>query len=136
MNHPQYYYLTLKSNNYKEINIQTIKKYKFVITNYEHINSIMKEFYFEVKPYPHHMLRENKMLSGAGADRMQTGMAHSFGRTVGRAALVKKNQVIIIIKVLNESTASSFSKTAATIGPLLIKETLISYSYWLMLVLS
>jgi len=49
----KYYYLTLKSNNYKEINIQTIKKYKFVITNYEHINSIMKEFYFEV-------LEENK----------------------------------------------------------------------------
>ncbi|MCK5450041.1 50S ribosomal protein L16, partial [Candidatus Pacearchaeota archaeon] len=29
-------------------------------------------FYLEVKIYPHHILRENKMLTGAGADRMQT----------------------------------------------------------------
>ena len=41
----KYYYLTLKSGNYKEIDITTLKKYKFVITNYEHINSIMKEYY-------------------------------------------------------------------------------------------
>lgn len=39
----KYYFLTLKSNNYKDIDIQTLKKYKFVITNYEHINSLMKK---------------------------------------------------------------------------------------------
>ncbi len=60
---------------------------------------IGKEFYFEVKPYPHHMLRENKMLTGAGADRMQTGMARSYGKTMGRAALVKAGKVIFIFGV-------------------------------------
>lgn len=58
-----------------------------------------KEFYLEVKIYPHHIQRENKMLTGAGADRMQTGMARSFGKTVGRAALVKPNQVLYILGV-------------------------------------
>ena len=58
-----------------------------------------KEFYLEVKIYPHHILRENKMLTGAGADRMQTGMCRSFGKTIGRAALVKPNQIIYIIGV-------------------------------------
>ena len=43
-----------------------------------------KEFYLEVKIYPHHILRENKMLTGAGADRMQTGMSRAFGKTMGR----------------------------------------------------
>jgi large subunit ribosomal protein L10e len=57
------------------------------------------EFYFETKVYPHHVLRENKMLTGAGADRMQTGMSQSFGKAIGRAALVKPNQVIFIIAV-------------------------------------
>lgn len=56
-----------------------------------------KDFYLEVKIYPHHILRENKMLTGAGADRMQTGMARSFGKTVGRAALVRPNQVLFIV---------------------------------------
>jgi len=58
-----------------------------------------KEFYLEVKIYPHHILRENKMLTGAGADRMQTGMSRAFGKTIGRAALVKKGQVLYILGV-------------------------------------
>jgi len=58
-----------------------------------------KEFYLEVKIYPHHILRENKMLTGAGADRMQTGMSRAFGKTMGRAALVKPNQVLFIVGI-------------------------------------
>ncbi|MCD4771740.1 50S ribosomal protein L16 [archaeon] len=56
-----------------------------------------KEFYLEIKIFPHHILRENKMLTGAGADRMQTGMSRAFGKTMGRAALVKVNQTLIIV---------------------------------------
>ncbi len=63
------------------------------------VTKMAKDFYFEVKIYPHHILRENKMLTGAGADRMQTGMALSFGKTVGRAALVKKGQIILVVGV-------------------------------------
>jgi len=54
-------------------------------------------YYFEVRVYPHHIIRENKMLTGAGADRMQTGMTQSFGKTTGRAALVKPGQEIYLI---------------------------------------
>jgi large subunit ribosomal protein L10e len=60
---------------------------------------IGKEFYLEVKPYPHHVLRENKMLTGAGADRMQTGMSRSFGKTIGRAAFVRPGQTLFILGV-------------------------------------
>lgn len=60
------------------------------------------QYYFAVKVYPHHILRENKMLTGAGADRMQTGMTKSFGATIGRAALVKANQPIFVIAVNSE----------------------------------
>ncbi len=60
-----------------------------------------KEFYFELRPYPHHVIRENKMLTGAGADRMSTGMALSFGRTTDRAALIKEGSAIFIIGVTN-----------------------------------
>ena len=58
-----------------------------------------KEFYLEVKIFPHHILRENKMLTGAGADRMQTGMSRAFGKTMGRAALVKPGQLMFIVGV-------------------------------------
>jgi len=58
-----------------------------------------KDYYFNVRLYPHHVLRENKMLTGAGADRMQTGMQRAFGKAIGLAAQVKKNQEIFTIKV-------------------------------------
>ena len=56
-------------------------------------------YYFKVRVYPHHVLRENKMITGAGADRMQTGMQLAFGRAVGIAAQVKKNQSIMSVRV-------------------------------------
>ncbi|MBU0957757.1 MAG: 50S ribosomal protein L16 [Nanoarchaeota archaeon] len=56
-------------------------------------------FFFEVKVYPHHILRENKMITGAGADRMQSGMKHSFGKTMNTGAFVKPNQVIFVVSV-------------------------------------
>ncbi len=58
-----------------------------------------KEFYLEVKVYPHHIIRENKMLTGAGADRMQTGMSRAFGKSMGRAAIVKPGQTLFIVGV-------------------------------------
>lgn len=60
---------------------------------------IGKEFYLEIKIYPHHVLRENKMLTGAGADRMQTGMSKSYGKSSGRAAFVKPKQTIMLLGV-------------------------------------
>jgi large subunit ribosomal protein L10e len=73
----------------------------------QYINNILTKelpgsFYFEVKVFPHHILRENKVLTGAGADRMSTGMQLSFGTTIGRAAIVKKNQDIFLIATGNE----------------------------------
>ena len=58
-----------------------------------------KNYFFHILAYPHHVLRENKMLSGAGADRMQTGMSHAFGRAVGLAAQIKKGKRVFVVKV-------------------------------------
>jgi large subunit ribosomal protein L10e len=43
-------------------------------------------YYFMVMVYPHHIVRENKMIAGAGADRLQKGMRQAFGRPTDRAA--------------------------------------------------
>jgi len=55
------------------------------------------QYFFRVVPYPHHIQRENKMLTGAGADRMQTGMQLSFGKAIGRAALIKRGEGIFFL---------------------------------------
>ena len=40
-----------------------------------------------LKVYPHVILRENRMIATAGADRLQEGMRRSFGKPTGRAAV-------------------------------------------------
>jgi large subunit ribosomal protein L10e len=57
------------------------------------------DYFFRIRPYPHHILRENKMLVGAGADRMQTGMKKAFGKVVGVAAQLKKDQKVFSVYV-------------------------------------
>ena len=52
-----------------------------------------------VHTYPHHVLRENKQATGAGADRVSQGMRCAFGKNVGTAARVKRGQRVISIQV-------------------------------------
>jgi large subunit ribosomal protein L10e len=56
-------------------------------------------YYFKIKTFPHHVLRENPLAAGAGADRFQTGMSHSFGKPIGLAARVVKGQEIMYVDV-------------------------------------
>ncbi len=67
-------------------------------------------YYFKIKPFPHHILRENPLAAGAGADRFQTGMSHAFGKPIGLAARVKKGQELMYIDVNEKSI--DFAKQA------------------------
>ncbi|MFH1276149.1 MAG: 50S ribosomal protein L16 [Candidatus Woesearchaeota archaeon] len=62
-----------------------------------------KNYHFKIKIYPHHVLRENPLAAGAGADRMSTGMKMSYGKTIGAAARVKVGQSIIEVRVNKEN---------------------------------
>ena len=56
-------------------------------------------YHLRINTFPHHILRENAMATGAGADRYQTGMRGSFGRPVGYAARIKEDQALITVWV-------------------------------------
>lgn len=55
-------------------------------------------FFLKVRVYPHHVLRENALATGAGADRFQQGMRMSFGKPIGTAARVRAGQKIIEVR--------------------------------------
>lgn len=71
-------------------------------------------YFFQINVYPHHALRENKMIGGAHADRLQSGMAHSFGKAIGSAAQVKRGKTIFTAYVLKDGVdlAKEAMKTA------------------------
>jgi large subunit ribosomal protein L10e len=56
-------------------------------------------YHLKILPYPHVILRENKMIFGAHADRLQDGMRNAFGKAVSVAARVKPGQKLIIADV-------------------------------------
>jgi large subunit ribosomal protein L10e len=64
------------------------------------------QYYFRIIPFSHHIQRENKMLTGAGADRTQKGMQLSFGRTIAKAAILRKNEGIMSVAVGNQKAVS------------------------------
>ena len=75
-----------------------------------HVHKIVEakmlgEYYFSVKIHPHHFLRNNKTSGVAGADRLSTGMSHSFGVIEGRAALVPAGNDIFYLSCKDERGA-------------------------------
>ena len=59
-----------------------------------------QNFLLIIRKYPHHVLREHKMMAFAGADRLQEGMRLAFGKPVGLAAIVEPLDEIIEIRGL------------------------------------
>ncbi|MFX0188387.1 MAG: 50S ribosomal protein L16 [Candidatus Hodarchaeota archaeon] len=51
-------------------------------------------FRLRIRPKPFQKIRENRMLAFAGADRVQSGMRNSFGRSTGVCARVRAGQII------------------------------------------
>jgi large subunit ribosomal protein L10e len=57
------------------------------------------DFHLKLRVYPHHVLRENKQATGAGADRVSSGMRHAFGKAVGTAAQVEAGQKLFTLGI-------------------------------------
>jgi len=60
-------------------------------------------YLFQIRVYPHHIIREHKMLTGAQSDRLSPGMAHAFGKPIGIAAQLRKKQPLLSVSVDKEN---------------------------------
>ncbi len=54
-------------------------------------------FHLKVRRYPHQILREHKMATGAGADRISDGMRAAFGKAVGHAVRAQIGSELITV---------------------------------------
>ena len=60
-------------------------------------------FHIRIRPHPFNVLRINKTLSCAGADRLSSGMRGAFGKPYGTAARVDIGQVLISLRTKERS---------------------------------
>ena len=61
-------------------------------------------FHLRVRAHPYHVVRINKMLSCAGADRLQTGMRGAWGKPNGTVARVNIGQILLSVRTRDHRT--------------------------------
>ncbi len=99
------YSLILKAKADLQIRDNSIESARLTCNRLLESKATAPNYYFIVRAYPHHILRENPLASGAGADRFSTGMAHPFGKPIGVAAQFTIGKPIFQIDV-NEAHLS------------------------------
>lgn len=87
------------------------------------------QYLFRIIPFPHHIQRENKMITGAGADRMQTGMQLAFGKSAGKAAIMHEGESIFTFDLPNENAVRLAREAVKQVKPKLPGKIRIEYSY-------
>lgn len=93
------YILELKSKSALQIRHEAFEAARQTCNRYLEKYAGKGNYHFKILPYPHHILRENPLASGAGADRMSTGMKMSFGKVIGIAAQIKEGQTLVKLRV-------------------------------------
>jgi large subunit ribosomal protein L10e len=96
-NYPLKFFLAVEGD--VQIRSNSLEAARVSVTKYltKHLGE--NGFFLKILVYPHHVLRENSMATGAGADRFSEGMRHSFGRPIGQAARVRGGQNILLVQV-------------------------------------
>jgi len=88
----------LTSGEYEQISSEALEAGRIVVNKYMTKYSGKDSFHLKVRAHPFHIIRINKMLSCAGADRLQTGMRQAFGKPTGCVARVDIGQIIFSVR--------------------------------------
>lgn len=94
--------VTLNAKDYIQLRSNTLESARLETNRYL-TAKIPDSFYFKVLVYPHNVLREHKMGTTAGADRLSRGMVHAYGKPVGVAARIKEGQAVLMVKTKKEN---------------------------------
>merc|ERR1711963_343596 len=86
----------------QQISSEALEAARIATNKYMVTNAGKGFFHIRMRPHPYHVLRINKTLSCAGADRLSTGMRGAFGKSYGTAARVHIGQVLISVRTKDD----------------------------------
>lgn len=72
----------LVSGEKEQITSEGLEAARIAANKYMQVNCGKESFHIRIRVHPWHVVRINKMLSCAGADRLQTGMRHAYGKAL------------------------------------------------------
>lgn len=82
----------------ENVGSEALEAARIAANKYMTKNAGKETFHLRVRVHPYHVLRINKMLSCAGADRLQQGMRGAFGKPNGTCARVAIGQILMSIR--------------------------------------
>ena len=86
------------SGELEQIASEALEAARIQANKYMTKNTAKEAFHMRIRAHPFHVLRINKMLSCAGADRLQTGMRQSYGKPNSTCARVRIGQILMSIR--------------------------------------
>ena len=110
--------MKLVSNEKIQLRSNSLESARLTCNKYLEAN-IPGGYSFKILVYPHMVIREHKMASGAGADRISKGMTLAFGKPVSMAARINKGQPIFLVKTTAQNrghVSKAFTRSMAKIS--------------------
>ena len=92
----------LVCDEHQQITSEALEAARICANKYMTKQSGKDAFHLRVRVHPYHTIRINKMLSCAGADRLQTGMRHAWGKPYDLVARVNIGQVLLSIRTRDQ----------------------------------
>ena len=93
------------SDEREQLTAEALEASRIVVNKYMATQCGRESFHGRIRCHPYHVLRINKMLSCAGADRLQTGMRGAYGKPQGLTARVDIGQILISIRTKRANIA-------------------------------
>ncbi|KAI8867124.1 ribosomal protein L10e [Ramicandelaber brevisporus] len=95
----------MTSDEYQQISSEALEAARICANKYMVKTSGKDSFHMRVRVHPFHVIRINKMLSCAGADRLQTGMRGAYGKPAGTVARVNIGQILMSTRTKDTNKA-------------------------------
>ena len=86
----------------EQITSEALEAARIAANKYMQNNTGKEGFHIRIRVHPWHVVRINKMLSCAGADRLQTGMRHAYGKALCKSARVNIGDILLSIRTKPE----------------------------------
>merc|ERR1712244_132826 len=98
--------VNLVSDEYEQLSAEALEAARICAHKYMTKIAGKDAFHIRVRVHPFHIVRINKMLSCAGADRLQTGMRGAYGKPQGTVARVNIGQPIMSVRAREQHEAA------------------------------
>ena len=87
----------------EQITSEALEASRIACNKYMQTQVGRENFHMRTRVHPWHVVRINKMLSCAGADRLQQGMRGAFGKALCKSARVSIGQILLSVRVSPEN---------------------------------